>query len=196
MVRQQGSRLDVLQILLENEQVLHYLDEKQKGQAYLVATGDYGVIPRFADQGIRPLDEAFTSKALAEKIKGVRKQVRVFIMDQAVISSIGNAYADEILFAAGLHPKMTCNQLGDEQINKLHSSIVDVLRAGIAQVEDAAQPVEVKVRSHMKVRNRRGEPCPTCGTTIRAVGVLGHDAFVCPSCQPATRKQFIDWNKK
>ena len=116
-------------------------------------------------------------------------------MDQTALSAIGNAYADEILFEAGIHPKTTCNQLGEKDVERLYESVRKVIQWGIDEVEKAAQPIHVKVRDHMRVRNRKDQPCPRCGTTIRRVGVLGYDAFFCPRCQPATRRQFIDWNR-
>ena len=64
---------------------------------------------------------------------------------------------------------------------------------GIAEVEKAGEPIEAKVRGHMKVRNRKDMPCPVCGTTIRRAGVLGYDSFFCPSCQPPKRAQKIPW---
>ncbi|MEK7730113.1 MAG: zinc finger domain-containing protein, partial [candidate division KSB1 bacterium] len=57
----------------------------------------------------------------------------------------------------------------------------------------AANSIEIKVRDHVKVRNRKDEPCPQCGTKIRRAGVLGYDSFFCPTCQPLKRNQFIDW---
>jgi hypothetical protein len=57
---------------------------------------------------------------------------------------------------------------------------------------EAAEPIHVKVRGQLRVRNRRGEPCPRCGSTIRREGVRGHDVFFCPRCQPATRRHFFD----
>ena len=114
-------------------------------------------------------------------------------MDQALISAVGNAYADEILFAAGLHPKTRCHELSDPEVARFHAAIVETLRLGIEEVERAARPVEIKVRDHMKVRNRKGEPCPVCGTTIRRAAVLGYDTFFCPSCQPERGGRGIPW---
>ncbi len=109
------------------------------------------------------------------------------------LSAIGNAYADEILFAAGIHPKTFCYSLSAEERRKLYQSITGVIAWAVAEVRRAAQPIEVKVRDHVRVRNRKDEPCPVCGTKIRCAGVLGYDAFFCPTCQPATRKQQIPW---
>jgi len=93
-------------------------------------------------------------------------------------------------------PKTFVSKLTEEEISVLFDSIGSVMDWGIREVEKAAQPIHVKVRDHMKVRNRRGEACPRCGTTIRREGVRGYDVFFCPACQPASRKLFIDWKKE
>ncbi len=175
---------------------LGYHDDRQMGKVYLARVGQEGKIPKFADQGIDVLSPEFDAARLDALMGKTRKQVRVFLMDQTQLSSIGNAYADEILFAAGIHPKTTCNQLSVEDRSKLHDSIVQTLRWGIHEVERAAAPLHEKVRGHMKVRNRKGEACPKCGATIRRESVLGHDTFFCPQCQPPTRRSFIDWEQR
>jgi formamidopyrimidine-DNA glycosylase len=172
---------------------LFYLDDKKMGKVYLIHEGDYQPIPKYLQQGVDILSPEFTLDYFRELIKSHRTQVRVFLMNQTALSAIGNAYADEILFDARLHPKTFCQQLTPEEVARLYHSIIVVIRWGIAEVEKAGQPIEVKVRDHVKVRNRKDQPCPRCGTTIRRVGVLGHDAFFCPNCQPAARQQFIDW---
>ena len=177
-----------------DENVLHYLDDKRMGKVYVIGVDDYGQIPRFLQQGVNILSKDFTMDVFYGLIKKRRNQVRVFLMDQTVLSAIGNAYADEILFDAGIHPKTYCYQLNSSEVEHLYSSIRRVIAWGIAEVEKANQPIEKKVRDHVKVRNRKDQPCPRCGATIRRAGVLGHDTFFCPKCQPAARKQFIDWS--
>lgn len=180
---------------LEGGSKFFYLDDKKMGKVYLIAKGDYAPIPRFIDQGMDITSPEFTLDTFLEVIKRHRTQVRVFLMNQTVLSAIGNAYADEILFDARIHPKTFCQQLNPVQITQLYHSIGKVIAWGIAEVEKAQQPIEVKVRGHVKVRNRKDQPCPRCGATIRRAGVLGFDAFFCPNCQPPTRTQFIDWNR-
>jgi len=182
-------------LTLSNDKIFHYLDDKKMGKVYLTASGEYQHIPRFLNQGIDLLSDKFTLDYFREKLKKSRKQVRVLIMDQTVISAIGNAYADEILFCAGIHPKTFCYQLDDATIEKLHRCIVEVMRWGISEVEKAAPALEDKYRDHVRVRNRKDQPCPNCGTKIRRAGVLGYDTFFCPNCQPLRREQFIDWRK-
>ncbi|MCR9141529.1 MAG: DNA-formamidopyrimidine glycosylase [bacterium] len=176
--------------------VLSYLDTKKMGKIYATRPGETGGIPRYDDQGLSVLGSGFTRDAFFQLLeKRKRQQVRVFLMDQTNLSAIGNAYADEILFAAGIHPKTTGAQLDSEEITCLFGAIRDVLQAGIAAVRAAQQSIDIKVRDHMRVRNRRDEECFVCGSVIRRVAVLGHDAFFCPTCQPAKRDLFIDWRK-
>ena len=171
-------------------------DEKKMAKLYVVAPGDERRVPMFEEQGMDILSPDFTPGRFRETAdRNRRKQVRVFINDHRSLSAIGNAYADEILFEARIHPKTLVASLAPGQLDDLYYAIRTVITRGIAEVERAAQPIEVKVRDHMKVRNRKGEPCPRCGTTIRREGVRGHDVFFCPSCQPASRKLFIDWQR-
>jgi formamidopyrimidine-DNA glycosylase len=174
---------------------LAYLDDRRMGKVYLVEEGGTALIPGFSAQGVDVLSEEFTLERLQESIRGHRRQVRVLLMDQTALSAVGNAYADEILFAARIHPKTGCNQLGQEEIRRLYDAIRGVLSDGIAAVRAAGRPIEEKVRGHLKVRNRHGEPCPICGTKIRRAGVLGYDAYFCPRCQPAAGPGFIPWGR-
>lgn len=175
---------------------LSYLDTKKMGKIYAIPPGETKHIPRYDDQGLAVVGDAFSADAFLQLLeRRKRQQVRVFLMDQANLSAIGNAYADEILFAAGIHPKTIGSQLTPDDRLNLYDAICRTLEQGIAAVAKANQSIDVKVRDHMQVRNRRDEPCNVCGTTIRRVAVLGYDAFFCPTCQPARRDLFIDWRK-
>jgi formamidopyrimidine-DNA glycosylase len=182
---------------LDDGSSLRYGDEKRMGKVYLAAEGARDGIPGWSAQGMDILSPAFTREAFERLLKVRRDQVRVFVMDQSALSAIGNAYADEILFAAGIHPKAPCRGLSAERRARLYDAIREVIAWGIDEVERAGRPLEDKVRDHVKVRNRLGEPCPVCGTTIRRVGVLGYDSFFCPRCQPAEGtvggKRAIPW---
>ena len=178
---------------LDNGDLLRYGDEKRMGKVYLTPAGAYDAIPGYREQGVDILSAAFTWERFSALIEGRRHQARVFLMDQSALSAVGNAYADEILFAAGIHPKTSCASLSEEQRRKLFDSIRSVIAWGIEEVRKAGQPMEVKVRGHVRVRGRKDEPCPVCGAKIRRAGVLGYDAFYCPRCQPATRTQKIPW---
>lgn len=189
------SREHCFSLWLDDGAALHYLDPRRMGKVYLVPAGETGGIPGFDSQGRDVLSDQLTLEAFSQALEGRRQQVRVFLLDQSALSAIGNAYADEILFDARIHPKTACNGLTEEEIARLYGSVRAVLAWGILEVEKAALAIEVKVRDHLKVRNRGGQPCPVCGTTIRRVGVLGYDSFFCPKCQPSLRRQPVPWEK-
>ena len=174
---------------------LQYLDDKRMGKVYVARADDEKSIPIYGQLGADVLSPAFTRDALAALIGRRRDQVRAFLMDKRALASIGNAYADEILFAAGLHPKTFCNKLAPADIDALHAAIGRVLTDAITEIRRRDEPIEVKVRDFLKVRGRDGKPCVVCGTTIRAVRVGDGDACFCPHCQRETRKLFVNWTR-
>jgi formamidopyrimidine-DNA glycosylase len=187
----------LLALKLDDGTWLNICDEQKMAKLYIVHPGDYAAIPGFVDQGVDIRSKEFSEDCFTQlAAKHSRKQVRVFINDHSVLSSIGNAYADEILFAAKIHPKTIVGSLGPDDRAALYRAIATVMQHGIDHVAEAAQPIHKKVRDHMKVRNRQGEPCLICGTKLRREGVHGYDVFFCPTCQPVTRKVFIDWGKR
>jgi formamidopyrimidine-DNA glycosylase len=180
-------------LFLESGKAIHYADNRKMGKIYVVEAGDYASLPGYREQGVDITGPAFTRDLFRELIEGRRHQVRVFLMDQKRLSAIGNAYADEILFEAGIHPKTLCSQLDADKVDRLYESVCRVIPWGIRNVAASAGSLDQKVRDHMRVRNRKGKPCPRCGTTIRRTAVLGYDSFFCPRCQPTTRKSLVPW---
>jgi formamidopyrimidine-DNA glycosylase len=186
---------------LDDGTELRYLDDKQMGKVYLVPAGDHRAIPGYDAVGIEPLAAEFTVGRLRGLLRARRDQVRAFLLDKTAVASIGNAYADEILWAARIHPKTGCPGLAEEDILRLRAAIREVLAHAVREVARRAQPIEVKVRDFLQVRNRKGQPCPRCATPIRVEGVRGHDTFYCPTCQPNRpdarlgRRQLVDWSR-
>ena len=130
--------------------------------------------------GHRMMSPAFTREAFGKAAARRRDQVRAFLMDKRALASIGNAYADEILFAARPAPQDVLQQADARGGRRA----VRGDRAGAARRDRRDprrdEPIEVKVRDFLKVRGRDGKPCLVCGTTIRAVRVGDGDACFCP----------------
>jgi formamidopyrimidine-DNA glycosylase len=172
---------------------LRYLDDKKMGKAYLVPEGDWRAVPGMSAVGVDVLSPQFTPERFVSLLRHRRDQVRAFLLDKGALDSLGNAYADEVLFEAGIHPKTFCRALSHEDAIRLHAAIVKVMSDAVAEVSRRGEPIEVKVRDFLKVRLKAD--CPRCGGKIRKAGVRGMDAYFCPRCQPATRPGLVDWTR-
>jgi formamidopyrimidine-DNA glycosylase len=172
---------------------LRYLDDKKMGKAYLIANDDWKAIPGLQTGGIDILSREFSRERFLSLLRHRRDQVRVFLLDKRALDSLGNAYADEVLFEAGIHPKTFCRSLTHDDGARLHDAIVKVMREAVAEVAGRGEPIDVKVRDFLKVR--RKEICPRCGAKLRTAGVKGMDSWFCPRCQPARRPGFVDWTR-
>jgi len=162
--------------------VLRYSDVKKMGKAYLIATDDFQAIPGMQTGGVDVLGPEFTRERFLSLLRHRRDQVRVFLLDKKALDGLGNAYADEVLFEAGIHPKTFCRSLSHDEGVRLHDAIVKVMREAVAEVAARGEPIDVKVRDFLKVRMK--EVCPRCGAKLRTAGVKGMDAYFCPRCQP------------
>jgi formamidopyrimidine-DNA glycosylase len=185
-------------LALDDGRELRYRDDVQMGKVYVVPRGDHGAIPGFADVGVDVLDPAaFTLDRFRALAKKRRDQAKVFLLDKSALDSFGNAYADEALFEAGIHPKTFVRALGDDDLERLHRAIPEVLGRAARTIAERKPALDEKLRDFLHVRNRHKQPCPRCGTPIRKAGVHGHDAFFCPRCQPETRKaSIVSWSKR
>ena len=179
---------------LSDGRELRYRDPKQMGKVYVLDPAQREQIPRLGAVGVDVLGPGFTPEAFAALARKRRDQVKLFLLDKGALDALGNAYADEALHRAGVHPKARVRELSTAQLEALHAGIVAVLTEAAAEVERRQPPLDEKVRDFLQVRNRKGEPCPVCGDTVRVVGVRGHDAFFCPTCQPDHKgRGFVRW---
>jgi formamidopyrimidine-DNA glycosylase len=189
----EGNKRDrALCLLLQDGRELRYRDNKQMGKVYVISRGERHGIPGFDAQGIDVLNpDAFSWEAFSILASKRRDQAKVFLLDKSALDSLGNAYADEALHAAGIHPKTFVRKLSEDDLRRLHAAIPRVLAEASAEIEKRAPGTDEKIRDFLKVRGRHKLPCPACRTLIRKAGVRGHDAYYCPRCQPETRKSGI-----
>jgi formamidopyrimidine-DNA glycosylase len=156
----------------------------------------WDLIPGMPSVGIDVLSPEFTRDAFRAIAKGRRDGVKTFLRDKGALDALGNAYADEALFAAGVHPNTAVRELALADLDRLHDAIVAVLTEARDTIAFRKPKLDEKLRDFLKVRNRKGEPCPRCGAPIRVTGVKGHDAFFCAHCQPDKKgRGFVDWRK-
>lgn len=178
---------------LDDGRELRYRDDRKMGKVYAAAT-EAG-IPGFA-VGLDVLAPSFTVAVLGGLLKKRRDQIKAVLLDHAALDSFGNAYADETLWHARVHPKLRANELDTVAVARLHAAMVSTLTEATAEIIRRNNPFDEKVRDFLGVRNRKGQPCPVCATPVRVVGMQGHDAFFCPTCQPDTKgRGFVDWSR-
>ena len=139
--------------------------------------------------GREPLEDAYRAKHLAERLAGRRAPVKAALLDQRTVAGVGNIYADEALWRAGIHPLRPAESLGPDEVRALHRAVRDALRVGIRRqgstLRDYRQPdgAEGGAQHEFKVYGRGGEPCERCGTPIDKIRVAGRGTWYCPSCQ-------------
>jgi formamidopyrimidine-DNA glycosylase len=172
---------------------LAYVDPRRFGTGHLV----HGAPARDAylseRLGAEPFTPEFTPAYLRDAARGRIAPVKAFLLDQRRIAGVGNIYADEALFRAGIHPLRPVGRLGASQWVRLHAAVEAALRAGIdakgASIDDFRHidGARGSFQDRFLVHRRAGEPCPSCGHAIRKIVVSGRGTYVCEHCQPRPR---------
>ncbi len=181
---------------LDDGSRLVFNDQRKFGRIVVLPTGDVPLDPLLARMGPEPLGAGFDPGVLAAGLRrhpGLR--VKSALLDQGVVAGIGNIYADEALWHAGLHPERRSGTLRAPVIGALHAGIVTVLTEGVARGGST-------MRDYLDARGERGgylevatvygrtgQPCRRCGTPIVKTTVGGRGTHVCPSCQTAPRRR-------
>jgi formamidopyrimidine-DNA glycosylase len=182
-----GKRIGWL-LTFENESQLRYSDYRLDGRVYLVGEGEDALVPRLVEMGPDALDPELTYDAFRARLRKYPGQIKRTLVNDAFICGIGNAYSDEILFAAGVYPFARARDLTEEQISGLYAAIREVYDWSIPIVaEKMGATIDDKFRDHLKVHRKGGQPCPTCGSNITEVSPNNRITSYCRTCQ--------DWGK-
>ena len=145
--------------------------------------------------GPEPFGAEFTTEHLRSVARGRRAPIKALLLDQRSVAGVGNIYADEALFAAGIHPLRTAGSLRRPELARLRDAVVAALDAGIgargASIDDFRHIDGLKgaFQDRFLVHRREGEPCPRCGRTIAKLVVAGRGTYVCEHCQPRPRRR-------
>ncbi len=172
---------------LDDGQRLRFSDPRKFGRMALTARPEEWL----GDLGPEPLDPALTPERLAGMLRGRRGRLKPLLTDQRFLAGLGNIYADEVLWRAGLHPLRRADTLTPEEAARLHGAIREVLERAIARrgttladqryVLPDGRPGEFA--AHLVVYGREGASCPRCGASIVRARVGGRSAHFCPQCQ-------------
>ena len=183
---------DHLDLVLSDGGILRFHDPRRFGMfLWIPQSPEIALIehPLLSRLGPEPLTDDFDGGHLYRLSRARRIAVKSFIMDQAVVVGVGNIYANEALFQAGLHPIRSCNQLEPPHYTALASAIRLLLGAAIELggttlrdfVNESGRPGYFS--QHLNVYGRCGEPCRLCGQHIRQQRIGQRSSFYCPGCQ-------------
>jgi formamidopyrimidine-DNA glycosylase len=174
---------DALVLGLDGDRELRYHDAKDMGKVYL--TTDLNQIPTFSELGPEATDPELTLETFRERLRRHPGEVKGILTNQRFLSGIGNAYADEICWRAGIYPFRRRPSLDDAEIAQLHTAMGSVLSEAIETLRaQVGETIDVEVRDFLAVHGKAGEPCPRCNSPISKVTRQRRTTNFCRTCQP------------
>lgn len=176
-------------IYLDSGERLRFRDPRRFGLVLALPTGSLNLDRHFRHLGIEPLEPVFSGQALAERAKGRRGPVKSFLMDARIAVGVGNIYASEALFDAGIHPRRSVGRMSTATWRRLADSVKRTLEQAIDQGGTTLNDFtdsggrEGYFQVSLAVYDRSGQACPRCGAVIRQIVQSGRSTYYCPRCQ-------------
>jgi formamidopyrimidine-DNA glycosylase len=174
---------------LQSGRRLRFRDPRRFGLVLALETAEIEADPHFAHLGVEPLAGGFSGEVLARAAAGKRGPVKAFLMDARVVVGVGNIYASETLYRAGVHPARSVARISAARWDRIAASTVAVLSQAIAQggttLNDFAdgEGRSGYFQVSLAAYDREGQPCLACGSAVRRIVQAGRSTYYCPRCQ-------------
>jgi formamidopyrimidine-DNA glycosylase len=174
-------------VKLASGREVRFVDPRRFGRLAVVRVDSQQPASGFAASGDEPLDAGL--ERFAKLFHGRKTPIKSALLNQKLLSGVGNIYADESLFRSGIRPRRRATTLTREQLRRLHAAVQEVLREAIAlggsSVSDYvdADGEEGFFQLQHRVYGREGQPCLVCDTPIKRVVIAGRSSHYCPRCQ-------------
>lgn len=184
---QPPGRHDHFDLLLDDGRALRFTDPRRFGA--LLHCDDPWSHPLIAPLGLEPLSESFDGEALYRLSRGRKASIKELLMNARVVVGVGNIYANESLFEAGIDPRLAAGRLSRPRCIRLAEAIKTVLKRAIAAGGSSIRDfVGIDGRpgyfqQSYAVYGRNGETCPTCGMMVKQLRQGGRSTYLCPHCQ-------------
>ncbi|HHD63930.1 MAG TPA: bifunctional DNA-formamidopyrimidine glycosylase/DNA-(apurinic or apyrimidinic site) lyase [Desulfobulbaceae bacterium] len=185
------ARHDHLRLLLDNGLEMRFNDSRRFGSILVWPTGPAAELEKQFNtgKGIEPFSNQFTGRALQQLAAKRRQPVKTFLMDSRLIAGIGNIYANETLFAAGIFPATPVSEITPLQWQSIVSHCREILTRAIAAggstisdfIGSSGSPGYFQLQ--LRVYDQVHSPCAQCGTIIEKIKIGGRATFFCPHCQ-------------
>lgn len=178
-----------ISFLLENGEELRYKDTRKFGRMHLIAKENLYQQKPLSELGLEPWDKELNAKYLKTKLKTKSIPIKTSLLDQSIITGIGNIYANEILFLGKINPMKSSNQLTLKELDTIICNTKKVLEDAIAQggttirSYESSEGVHGRFQQNLYVHGKQGEFCSICGTEIIKTIVGGRGTYYCPKCQ-------------
>ncbi|WP_432478939.1 bifunctional DNA-formamidopyrimidine glycosylase/DNA-(apurinic or apyrimidinic site) lyase [Nocardioides sp. GXQ0305] len=182
---------------LDRDTELRFVDQRMFG-GLLYSAGGADLPPEIAHIARDPLDPALDDDELVRRVRRRAAGVKRLLLDQGLVSGVGNIYADEALWRARLHGERPGDRLSAAQVRLLLAEARAVMGAALDQGGTSFDSLYVDVNGSsgyfdrsLHVYGREGEPCHRCGTPVRRVAFMNRSSYFCPRCQPAPRRRSL-----
>ncbi|HEY5559289.1 MAG TPA: bifunctional DNA-formamidopyrimidine glycosylase/DNA-(apurinic or apyrimidinic site) lyase [Steroidobacteraceae bacterium] len=179
---------DHVDLVLDSGRCLRFNDPRRFG-SLLFTAGPPERHRLLAPLAVEPLSDAFTADDLWRRARGRRASIKAFIMDSRAVVGVGNIYASEALFRAGIRPGLAAGRVSRSRMAALIAAIREVLgeaiKVGGTSLRDYVDPAGMPgyFGRRLYVYERRGKPCRRCGTSIRQFTQGSRSTYWCPGCQ-------------
>jgi len=180
------KRTYIILSLLDGKE-LRYTDARSMGKVYI--TDDPESVPGLQELGPDALGPELTLDIFVQRMKRCRGQIKSLLCRQSFVAGIGNAYADDILFRAGIYPFRKRTELSGEEMEHIYWAMREVLTEAIEIVrEQMGEGIgqEEEFRDFLQVHRKGGQPCPVCGTPISEITAQRRITSFCRKCQPGS----------
>ncbi len=168
---------------------LRYHDTRKFGRMKLIKKEKMNDCIEIQKQGLEPGDKNLTGKYLLEKFKGKRLPIKTTLLDQTIISGLGNIYVDEVLFKSNINPLKETNKITLEEANNICKSsniiIKNAIKYGGTTIRSYTSSLGVKgsYQNYLQVHKRENQECNICKNKIKRIKVNGRSTYYCPNCQ-------------
>ncbi|MDQ1439063.1 MAG: formamidopyrimidine-DNA glycosylase [Acidimicrobiaceae bacterium] len=171
---------------------LRYVDPRTFGELFITTPDDLlDAVPELAHLGFDPLEDVMSWQRFGEMLAARRARLKPLLMDQKFLAGIGNMYADEILWAAGLRFDRTSDALSSQEVRRLYRAMVETLQDAIKHRGSSLADEQYRdlfgevgdYQSHHNVYDREGQACRRCRSPIARVKWQGRSTFLCNQCQ-------------
>ena len=183
------ARMSLLSRLGRGRDEIRFIDQRTFG--WLSLEEQNRGIPRCVEHiAYDPFEAEFDINQVVTKIKSKKCAIKPAILNQEVLSGIGNIYADEALWRAQIHPEVICEDLSEAEIKKVITSAISVMKSAIKAGGTSFDQQYKNVNGEsgyfsrsLKVYGREGEKCSRCGSTIHRIAFANRSSHFCPRCQ-------------